>query len=120
MQSPTPQPIPRLRRFVPPSLTGWMAACLCCATSIPHSPTLLQVFVYVVECTDCANVAEVFFPVPTLRSLQEHSLGGCLFLLNSPHVMLYFPLNSLSSCPVFPLVISCLYGQVDGQFRWYL
>ncbi len=64
----------------------------------------------------CAFVAEVFSCSHTVLP-KEHSLGVIFFSSPSSCYAVFF-FNSLSSCPVYPLVIYvrmlCMYGQVDG------
>ncbi len=59
--------------------------------------------------------AEVFFSVLTLYSSMEHSLGvKTFFLLSSCNAVIFF--NSLSSCPVYPLVCMLCMGRLMAYF----
>ncbi len=88
----SPPPIPRLRRFEPPA---WQAACWSWITS-----PVAKSCVYGL----CAFCCWGVFPVLTLYSPRSIVWG--LFFFSSPSSCYAVSLfNSLSSCPVYPLVI---------------
>ncbi len=67
--------------------------------------------------------AEVFFFCSQTVLQMEHSLGvKKIFSSSLSSCKSCIFLNTLSSCSVYPVVICmlCMYGQVDGKFRWYL
>ena len=96
--------------------TGWLLAC----AGLPPSPTPLPcckscVFMM---CTDYVlMLLRCFLLFPNCTPYRSIVWGLPFFSphLSSCHAVFFF-LNALSSCPVYPLVILyvCLYGQVDG------
>ncbi len=75
-----------------------MAACQSWITS-PVAKSCVYVVIM------CFLLLRCFFPVLTLYSQKEHSLGVVFFFLLSLLMYAVYFFNSLSSCPVYPLVI---------------
>ncbi len=82
----------------------WMAACQSWITS-PVAKSCVYVVIM------CFLLLRCFFPVLTLYSQKEHSLGVVFFFLLSHLMYAVYFFNSLSSCPVYPIVILyvCMY-----------
>ncbi len=104
----SPPPIPRLRRFEPPAwqaglwlapgngcMSGWMLAG---AGLLPLLQSRVSMVYYVLLLLRCFSCSHTVLP-------KEHSLGVIFFssLHSSCYAVFFF--NSLSSCPVYPIVI---------------
>ncbi len=103
----SPPPIPRLRRFEPPAWqaglwlapgngcrSGWLLAR---AGLLPLLQSRVSMVYYVLLLLRCFSCSHTVLP-------KEHSLGVIFFSLPSSCYAVFF-FNSLSSCPVYPLVI---------------
>ncbi len=103
----SPPPIPRLRRFEPPAwqaglwlapgngcMSGWLLAR---AGLLPLLQSRVSMVYYVLLLLRCFSCSHTVLP-------KEHSLGVIFFSLHSSCYAVFF-FNSLSSCPVYPLVI---------------
>ncbi len=102
-----PPPIPRLRRFEPPAwqaglwlapgngcMSGWLLAR---AGLLPLLQSRVSMVYYVLLLLRCFSCSHTVLP-------KEHSLGVIFFSLHSSCYAVFF-FNSLSSCPVYPIVI---------------
>ncbi len=103
----SPPPIPRLCRFEPPAwqaglwlapgngcMSGWLLAR---AGLLPLLQSCVSMVYYVLLLLRCFSCSHTVLP-------KEHSLGVIFFSLPSSCYAVFF-FNSLSSCPVYPLVI---------------
>ncbi len=109
----SPPPIPRLRRFEPPAWQAglWPAPEMAagtdgCLPELDYFPCCKVVCLWCIMCFCCWGV----FPVLTLYSPRSIVWGLFFFLLT--FLMLCYAVfffNSLSSCPVYPLVIYVVY-----------
>ncbi len=103
----SPPPIPRLRRFEPPAwqaglwlapgngcMSGWLIAR---AGLLPLLQSHVSMVYYVLLLLRCFSCSHTVLP-------KEHSLGVIFFLLAFLLFAVFF-FNSLSSCPVYPIVI---------------
>ncbi len=103
----SPPPIPRLRRFEPPA---WQALILAAGPDgwlpeLDYFPCCKVVCLWCIMCFCCWGV----FPVLTLYSPRSIVWGLFFFLLTFLMLCCIFLQLTLSSCPVYPLVIYVVY-----------